>query len=365
MLLGKNFTPIPISETDIEISLIAWGFTLGFGFLTAWKAWKQTMRMNRTQRYRSAYFWLVWAEVLSNAGYGCGSWLYLKHHVQPGFFLFFSIYIFWAIQVQAQLQIIINRISVVLMDTRKAAYIRWSAFSIMMVLILIVSVVWIPACLQIAPIFIKINTIFDRVEKSIYMVIDASLNWYFVRVVKRQLLDDGLAKYKPLVDFNVRIVLLSICMDLLIIAMMSYPNPYVYLQFHPLAFTIKLNIELTMANLIAKLAKKREFANSSSYPSVPVASHATTGGTEIRNTMMVFAMSGAMAAVGTAGLGVGGGGARELRSSDGESEVAAAVAARVGGGMEVGVGESGGKHAAEEAQSFEKEAGCFGASSAR
>lgn len=61
--------------------------------------------------------------------------------------------------------------------------------------------------------FIKVNSIFDRVEKSIYMVIDATLNWYFVRVVKRQLLDDGLAKYKPLVDFNVRIVLLSMCMD--------------------------------------------------------------------------------------------------------------------------------------------------------
>jgi hypothetical protein len=33
------------------------------------------------------------------------------------------------------------------------------------------------------------------------------------------------------------------------------PNPFIYLMFHPVAYMIKLNIEMTMASLIWKLAR--------------------------------------------------------------------------------------------------------------
>ena len=36
---------------------------------------------------------------------------------------------------------------------------------------------------------------------------------------------------------------------------MSMKNQLVYIQFHPLAYTVKLNIELSMAALIAKLVR--------------------------------------------------------------------------------------------------------------
>lgn len=36
---------------------------------------------------------------------------------------------------------------------------------------------------------------------------------------------------------------------------MSLPNQVVYMQFHPVAYMVKLNIEMSMANLIRKIAK--------------------------------------------------------------------------------------------------------------
>ena len=43
----------------------------------------------------------------------------------------------------------------------------------------------------------------------------------------------------------------------LIIGTMSLKNGFVYMQFHPLAYTVKLNIEMSMANLIRKVANKK------------------------------------------------------------------------------------------------------------
>lgn len=43
--------------------------------------------------------------------------------------------------------------------------------------------------------------------------------------------------------------------QVLIIAMMSLPNTFVYMQFHPVAYIVKLNIEMSMADLITKVAR--------------------------------------------------------------------------------------------------------------
>jgi len=41
----------------------------------------------------------------------------------------------------------------------------------------------------------------------------------------------------------------------MLIGLMSLPNQVVYVQFHPVAYTVKLNIEMSMARLIKKLAR--------------------------------------------------------------------------------------------------------------
>lgn len=85
MLLGKDYKPIHLSERDREISLLAWGFTLGFGYLTAWKGYKQTSSIPRSIRYKSLYFWLVWLEMVSILGYGGLTWLNVQNYCPPGF----------------------------------------------------------------------------------------------------------------------------------------------------------------------------------------------------------------------------------------------------------------------------------------
>ena len=42
---------------------------------------------------------------------------------------------------------------------------------------------------------------------------------------------------------------------------MFLPNPMVYIQFHPVTYVVKLNIELRMASLIRKLARDSNLNN--------------------------------------------------------------------------------------------------------
>lgn len=87
--------------------------------------------------------------------------------------------------------------------------------------------IWIPARLQISDRFIWINEWWDRCEKVIYLIADASLNIYFVIVVQRNLVSNGLEKYRRLTKFNIFIIGFSLSMDVLIIGMMSLPNTFV------------------------------------------------------------------------------------------------------------------------------------------
>jgi len=64
----------------------------------------------------------------------------------------------------------------------------------------------------------------------IILLVDAALNAYFIKVVKKQLIKPGLVKYSPLVTFNNWMILISLAMDCLIIGMLSLKNPLVYLM---------------------------------------------------------------------------------------------------------------------------------------
>jgi len=94
--------------------------------------------------------------------------------------------------------------------------------------------IWIPARLQISHRYHVINEYWDRTEKGLYLFVDAALNWYFLKTVKANLIANGLTKYNKLVQFNQRIVVLSLLMDVMIIAAMSIPNSFVYVHPPPL-----------------------------------------------------------------------------------------------------------------------------------
>jgi len=73
----------------------------------------------------------------------------------------------------------------------------------------------------------RLTTPHPRTLPGIYLIVDALLNWYFIKVVRARLVRNGLERYRPLVRFNQRLIVLSISMDALIIGMMSLPNTFV------------------------------------------------------------------------------------------------------------------------------------------
>jgi len=62
--------------------------------------------------------------------------------------------------------------------------------------------------------YVQINQIWDRISKSLICLVDAWLNWFFLKNVKVRLVQEaGLEKYRTLVDFNTKLVVLSVLLD--------------------------------------------------------------------------------------------------------------------------------------------------------
>nr|XP_036575585.1 uncharacterized protein CTRU02_14504 [Colletotrichum truncatum]KAF6782174.1 hypothetical protein CTRU02_14504 [Colletotrichum truncatum] len=260
-LLSPHFQLEEVTENDMVIASLAWGFTLGFGWLTIWTAVKQTTAMYRRQGdriLRNSYIWMIWLEIIVCVIFSVICWLHLKGIIPPSFSFYFVILTTWALQVQFLLQIIINRCSILLTNHKLAWRVKVGVAVLITAINISVYNIWIPARLQISDRYIAINDWWDRCEKVIYLIVDGALNIYFVRIVQKNLVVHGLTKYRRLTQFNMFIIGFSLSMDVLIIAMMSLHNTFVYMQFHPLAYMVKLKIEMSMAELIGKVARKRD-----------------------------------------------------------------------------------------------------------
>ncbi|KAB8293763.1 hypothetical protein EYC80_009248 [Monilinia laxa] len=256
-LLSSNYVPQPTSHGDLAIASIAFGWTLGFGWLTTWTAYKQTKRVRERYgitRVHTPYVVMIWSEIFVCLSFSIICWLHLFGSIPPSFAFFFCILTLWALQVQFLLQIIVNRISILFTTKRKAMHLKIAIAVCITFINISVYCIWIPARLQISEKYIHLNDIWDRCEKSIYLAVDAWLNFYFMKTVHSKLVGNGLKKYKTLIKFNALLVAFSLGMDALIIGMMSLRNSFVYMQFHPLAYLVKLNIEMSMAELIAKVS---------------------------------------------------------------------------------------------------------------
>ncbi|CEF85470.1 hypothetical protein FGSG_06594 [Fusarium graminearum PH-1] len=170
----------------------------------------------------------------------------------------------WGISlgIQALIQIIVNRIAILMVNRQNAKWLKIWSFVIILCINISVFMIWIPARLQINDTWADINKVWDRIEKVIFLLVDAGLNLYFIHLVRSRLIANGLTKYTRLFRYNLGMIAVSMTMDILLIAMMSLPNDIVYVQFHPLAYLVKLHIEMNMADLIIKVVKA---SNSNGY----------------------------------------------------------------------------------------------------
>ncbi|KAH7014033.1 hypothetical protein B0J12DRAFT_689812 [Macrophomina phaseolina] len=251
-LISPNYIPENIDGADVAASSVVWSLSLVWCGICSWQSLAQTKQARNP--YRSVYIWMIWLEQLVCFAMGLECWCFIMKWIYPSFAFYFTILFWWCIQVQLLLQIIINRVRLISVNKRRAMWILIATAVVVTLINISVFNIWIPARLQISERYVYINEIWDRIEKGLYLIIDASLNTYFIRTVRKNLVRNGLQKYNSLLTFNTRIIFISILMDIMIIAAMSIPNSFIYIQFHPLAYLVKLNIELTMATLIRKIA---------------------------------------------------------------------------------------------------------------
>lgn len=133
----------------------------------------------------------------------------------------------WTVQTQCLIQIIANRVSLVMTVREHARRLKLGLLIAVAFINISVYCVWIPARMEVSPTFVHVNEIWDRIEKVLYLIIDFGLNAYFLWLVRSKLIDRGLTKYMELFRFNAGIVVISIAMDALILGMMSLPNTMV------------------------------------------------------------------------------------------------------------------------------------------
>ncbi|KAL6405688.1 hypothetical protein AUP68_10823 [Ilyonectria robusta] len=100
-----------------------------------------------------------------------------------------------------------------MVDKRDAAKIRWVTAVILGLVNISVFVIWIPARLQISPTWVHVNEIYDRIEKGLFLIIDACLHLYFIYLLRVKLIANGLEKYVPLFRFNLIMVAVSMSLD--------------------------------------------------------------------------------------------------------------------------------------------------------
>ena len=71
--------------------------------------------------------------------------------------------------------------------------------------------------------FVEINKYWDKSTKFIILIIDAGLNFYFLKTVNERLVrNSGLTKYRPLVSFNAKLMVVSVLMDVRLRALRSH-----------------------------------------------------------------------------------------------------------------------------------------------
>lgn len=130
----------------------------------------------------------------------------------------------WVIEVQCTTQIIINRVSLIMFNPPRASRLKWTVAVFIGIINVSVFCVWIPAHLHANPAIMRANQIWERTEKSIFLVLELGLNSYFMWLIHSELIANGLRKYHALFKLNVAMVVLSVSLDGVIIGVISLHN---------------------------------------------------------------------------------------------------------------------------------------------
>lgn len=85
-LIPSTFVLETVTENDVVLASLVWGFTLGFGFLTTWTAIKQTMIMYKRRgaaKLVNPYLIMLWCEIFTCLSFSIICWMYLRGFIAP------------------------------------------------------------------------------------------------------------------------------------------------------------------------------------------------------------------------------------------------------------------------------------------
>ncbi|KAK8048721.1 hypothetical protein PG994_010451 [Apiospora phragmitis] len=244
--------PFSVLGTDPGLATFSLGFTVAAAAFTFFQGIKQTRGVwSRSKNLdRSPYIIMLWLEWTADGAMAIITYLHITGTIPGRLPFYFAIVLLW---IQCIMGILVNRVSLLMYDRRRSRRLKWSVVALLGVINLSGFFIFIPSQLNINPTWVYADAIWDRLEKSIFAILDLSLNLYFIHLVRSNLISNGLVKYKLLYWVNLGMVFVSISLDVILIGLIS--KGFVFVQFHPICYLIKLNIEMNMADLIAKIAK--------------------------------------------------------------------------------------------------------------
>ncbi|KAG7044306.1 hypothetical protein JMJ77_0003769 [Colletotrichum scovillei] len=215
---------------SLEAPAILFGIAIGLTIFAVFKASDQTFQIySRTKPTVNLYFWIL--------GFSIGS------------------FVLWILQTQLAPQILANRLGLLLIDKRRAKIMKIALLIIVGIMNVLVTCIYLTGYTANTKSFSNLHKIWDPIDKVVDLLIDISLNVVFLRIIQHELIANGLIKYRLLFYYGVVFVTISICMDVLMIVMTTVQEPFLYAMTHPIAYTSKLIIEMTMADLILLIAK--------------------------------------------------------------------------------------------------------------
>ncbi|KAM5343544.1 hypothetical protein ACJ41O_012081 [Fusarium nematophilum] len=243
-------------EADMNLLSIFWGLSIAVALFSAINASMQSRKMWMRMRRVTAYIVLVWSSWAANVIVAAVAWCFQRQIIKPSFQVYFVIAFFWSLQIQLLMQIIIDRMAILMPSPRDATKLRWGVFLVLLLVNFGTLIVWTPAQLQISPRWVSINEIWGRCEKGIFFIVDFALNLRFVYLIRNRMASHGLSKYVSLFRLNMVLIAFSVSLDLMLIGLMSLPGRMMYLQFPPVAYLLKLYIAMIMADLVSKVSRE-------------------------------------------------------------------------------------------------------------
>jgi hypothetical protein len=154
-----------VSRSDLITAGAAFAFCVIFAISAAYVGYKQTRRSR--QPWTSAYIWMVWLEWSASVVLAIECLLFLLRVIRPSFYFFLSIrksiqhlstahqvadytlVLLWTIQTQCLLQIIVNRIRIIVHNRKKGKWLMIGTLVYMSLINVSVFCIWVPARMQI------------------------------------------------------------------------------------------------------------------------------------------------------------------------------------------------------------------------